>query len=139
MALALTACGGGGDDSSNAGTAARTIEIEMRDTSFSPSALTVKEDEELRFVFTNTGKLQHAAFVGNEMEQEQHEAEMRGQPASGRMAGMDHPSTADDGVTVPPGQSDEIQISFRDRGEQIVGCHEPGHYAAGMKVVVTVE
>lgn len=127
-AIALGACGAG-SNSKSADAPVRTIEIEMRDISFSPPAVSVTKGEQVRFVFTNTGKLQHDAFIGDEAQQEEHEDEM---------GGMHHDS-ADDGVTVQPGESAEIETSFSARGTQIIGCHAPGHYAEDMKVIVSVE
>ena len=138
-AVGLSACGGS-DSGTEADTSARTIAIDMHDNSFSPSAVTVKKGEKVSFVFTNKGTVQHDAYVGTAMEQDSHEAEMRDEPDNGGMAGMDHGgSSVDYGVTVKPGKSDEITTTFADKGEQIIGCHEPGHYAGGMKVIVTVE
>ncbi|HUR77061.1 MAG TPA: cupredoxin domain-containing protein [Acidimicrobiales bacterium] len=138
-ALGLGGCGGGADSTAS-DKVARTIDLEMRDTAFSPSTVTVKRDERIRFVFTNNGKVQHDAFIGDEMEQERHEAEMRDEPSREESAsGMHHGGSRDHGVSVAPGESDKIDITFTDQGEQIIGCHEPGHYAAGMKVVVKVE
>lgn len=138
--LGLGACGGGdGETAGGSDASVRTIDIEMQDISFSPSAVTVKKGEQIRFVFTNKGKVQHDAFIGNEMEQDKHETEMGGKPADDGMSGMNHGGGSDDAVTVQPGKTDEIEISFAETGKQLIGCHEPGHYAGGMKVVVTVE
>ena len=136
--LLLSACAGGDSEGGSENAApTRTIPIEMTDIAFSPSAVTVKKGEEVRFVFTNKGAVQHDAFVGSEVEQSAHEAQM----AAGdeEMEGMHHGDSVESAVTVQPGESEEIVTTFASRGEQIIGCHEPGHYDAGMKVAVTVE
>lgn len=137
--IVLTACGGS-DAATEDTTASRTIAIEMLDNSFSPSAVTIQKGEKVSFVFTNNGSVQHAAYIGSEMEQASHEAEMRDEPDGGSMAGMDHGgSEVDYGITVKPGETDEITTTFGGTGKQIIGCHEPGHYAGGMRVIVTVK
>ena len=43
-----------------------------------------------------------------------------------------------DGLTVMPGKMASTTTSFPATGMLEIGCHEPGHYEAGMKVVLTV-
>ena len=43
-----------------------------------------------------------------------------------------------DGVSVEPGKSAELLFTFAEPGTIFVGCHEPGHYAKGMRLVITV-
>lgn len=111
----------------------------MRDIAYSLSAITVKRGERVRFVFVNKGQLQHDAFVGTKKEQADHENQMRKSSGDGGMSGMHHGGSSDASVTVLPGKSDSIELAFTDKGEQIIGCHEPGHYAGGMRIAVTVE
>ncbi len=42
-------------------------------------------------------------------------------------------------IVVQPGDSGELSYAFSEPGTYRVGCHQPGHYAAGMKIDVTVE
>jgi uncharacterized cupredoxin-like copper-binding protein len=44
----------------------------------------------------------------------------------------------DNVVTVQPGASQTLVYHFTQPGPLIIGCHEPGHYAAGMRADVTV-
>lgn len=37
-----------------------------------------------------------------------------------------------------PGKSGELRHTFDDAGPLVIGCHEPGHYAVGMRVTLTV-
>jgi uncharacterized cupredoxin-like copper-binding protein len=39
---------------------------------------------------------------------------------------------------VEPGEEGEITYTFGSAGELMIGCHEPGHYEAGMNVAVNV-
>lgn len=41
-------------------------------------------------------------------------------------------------VTVPAGTTKQLTWTFTTAGTTLYGCHEPGHYASGMKGTVTV-
>lgn len=43
------------------------------------------------------------------------------------------------GISVEPGQSKTLRRTFTVAGCLIAGCHETGHYAAGMKAEISVE
>jgi uncharacterized cupredoxin-like copper-binding protein len=132
--LALVAAGcGGHDHTSGAGdsaAAARTIRIEMRDTAYSPESIEVDKGETVRFVFTNKGTVPHDAFVGDAAAQTTHEEEMRADGGEHHHGG--------DGVTVEPGKTADLTETFEQAGTTFIGCHEPGHWDAGMKLTVTV-
>jgi uncharacterized cupredoxin-like copper-binding protein len=91
----------------------------------------VMQDETVRFDVQNAGEIAHEFFVGTEIEQGDHETEMRDPMA----AGHDHPT----GVHVEAGKSKKLAIKFSTAGTFLMGCHEPGHYAAGMKGTIVVE
>lgn len=135
LALALlgTACGADDNATGNAepgGGSARTIEIEMQDNEFVPAGISVGTGETVRFVFTNTGKATHDAFVGDEAAQDDHEEEMNGHGGHG---------TGDDGaITVKPGGTGELTHTFDADEDVLIGCHEPGHYQSGMRLNVDV-
>ena len=131
LALFAAACGGDDDDTS-AADGTRTIEIEMMDIEYSPDEIEVAAGETIRFVFDNTGAVAHDAFVGDEDAQADHEDEM-GEDEGG----MDH-GADDDGVTVDPGEVGELSYTFDEPGTFLIGCHQPGHYDAGMIVTVDV-
>lgn len=134
--LALAACGG--DDDTTAATDdgdARTVEVDMVDIAFEPETLEVSRGETVRFVFTNRGEVAHDAFIGDADAQADHEADMR------ETDGDDHGGHGegdDDAVTVDPGDSEELDYTFDEAGTLEVGCHQPGHYDAGMKITVEV-
>lgn len=133
LALVAAACGGDDDDATEAAATGdtRTIEIEMRDIAFSPDAIDVDAGETVRFVFDNSGKVAHDAFVGNEGAQAGHEDEMR------EDSGMAH-GGGDEGITVDPGEEGELTYTFDEPGTVLIGCHQPSHYDTGMKVTVDV-
>lgn len=133
--LLLTACGG--DDNSTAASGdTRTVEVDMVDIAFEPDTLTVAEGETVRFVFTNRGKVAHDAFIGDADAQADHEAEMRDADSGDAHGG--HGADDDDAVTVEPGDTAELTYTFDEPGSVEIGCHQPGHCDAGMKVDVDV-
>lgn len=130
LALLAAACGSDGTTSSD-DPSARTVEVEMRDIAYSPTELSVEVGETIRFVFENTGDVAHDAFVGDEAAQADHEGEMMSPDG-----GMHHGGS--DAITVEPGDTGELTYTFDDAGTILVGCHEQGHYAQGMKITVAV-
>lgn len=43
-----------------------------------------------------------------------------------------------DGITLEPGESGELTHTFDEAGTIEIGCHQPGHYDAGMRANITV-
>lgn len=136
-AVLLTAACGGDDDTgaTDSGSDVRTVEVGMVDIGFEPTTLSVAEGETVRFVFTNKGDIAHDAFIGDEAAQADHEDEMR---EAGGMEHGGHGDDADDAITVDPGDTGELTHTFDETGTVEVGCHQEGHYAAGMKITVEV-
>ena len=144
VVLAGTGCGGGSGSSSSAkakdmgmssstvspGAAGggRTVDVEMHDISYSPTSIAVHAGETVTFVFHNMGSIQHEAFLGDAAAQADHDKAMAG----GGMAHM-----GGDAVKVDPGKTAAITHTFKPGEALLIGCHEPGHYAAGMKVALT--
>jgi len=108
----------------------RVVEVEMRDVSFSPDRLTVARGETVTFRFHNTGSQVHEAVIGDEAAQMTEEEAMA--HAGGGGMGMHG------GVEVAPGATGQLTYTFDKTGELLIGCHEPGHYAAGMKATLSV-
>ena len=132
VVAALTAgCGGSGHDShGGSADATRTIEVVMKEFAYEPSAVTVKAGETVKFVFRNEGQILHESFIGDEAAQEEHETAMREHKDD------DHGEHA---VKVIPGKTGTLTHTFDKAGETlIIGCHETGHWPAGMKMTVTV-
>lgn len=118
--------------SASAPAAALTGEIAVTMTDamrFTPALITVKAAEKITFVVRNDGIIVHEFFVGTEPEQAQHAKEMA-------MGGMSHGHKS--AVSVDPGKTGTLTMTFADAGDLLIGCHEPGHYAAGMKATLTV-
>jgi uncharacterized cupredoxin-like copper-binding protein len=126
IALVTVACG-----DADGGDSTRAVEIEMRDIAFAPDAITVPAGEAIRLVFRNTGEVAHDAFIGDEMAQSDHEAEMRADEDV-------HHGGGDSGaLTVEPGETGSLTHTFEPGDRLLIGCHQPGHYTAGMKIADT--
>ena len=121
----------------DAADADRVIEIAAYDDfTFGPEEITVTAGETVTFVVTNVGNLPHDFTLGDEETQDIHEAEMA------EMAGMaasDMAHADPNAVVVAAGETAELTWHFSESGTFVMGCHQPGHYAAGMKGVVQVD
>ena len=105
--------------------ATRTIKVDMADTMrYTPSAITVKKGETVRFEVKNSGKVMHEIVLGTMQELREHAELMKKHP------GMEHeePYMAH----VPPGKTERIVWQFTKAGEFYFGCLIPGHFEAGM-------
>lgn len=112
-----------------AGEADRTIEVVMHDKmAYEPPSLEVEQGEVITFKVTNKGKLRHEFVLGDEAFQTAHDDAM----GSG---GHVHP--AKNGISLEGGASGSLTWRFTQTGEVLYGCHQPGHYDAGM--VGTIE
>ena len=132
--LLLTGCGVDPSSSADRDEGVRTVEVDMLDIAFRPGDLEVQRGETVRFVFTNRGKVTHDAFIGDKAAQDGHEREMR----NGEGGGHDAHGDDDDAITVHSGDRGELTYTFDDPGTVEIGCHQPGHYSAGMKVLIGV-
>lgn len=130
LALLGAACGSGSDNSNAQG---RAIRITMTDNKFSPSSVEVTKGETVTFSFVNDGKVDHEALLGDDTAQKTHEKDMAD---GGSMGGMDHGGS--DVLSVKPGKTGTLTHTFDATGSTLIGCHEPGHYTSGMKLVVNV-
>jgi uncharacterized cupredoxin-like copper-binding protein len=109
----------------------RTVVVDMADTMrFTPSMIDVQQDETIRFVVKNSGRLKHEMVLGTPKELKEHYAMMM------KMPEMEH--AEDNMVTVEPGKTGEIIWRFTRARVVDFGCLQPGHYGAGMKGQVRV-
>ena len=135
LALIAGACGSNDSTARGAtttnGDTGRTVQIEMRDIAYSPDRVTVEPGETVRFVFTNTGDVAHDAFIGDAAAQDDHEMEMIGE-------GGGHGMNDSGAITVEPGQTGEITHTFAAGDDVLIGCHQSGHYEAGMRLTIDV-
>jgi len=116
----------------DAADADRVIEIQTTDALiFEPADITVAPGETVTFRLSNDGAVVHDFTLGDQATQDQHEAEMS------EMNGMAHDEP--NVTTIPAGETVELTWTFGNEGTVLVGCHQPGHYAAGMTGQITVE
>ena len=114
----------------------RTVVIQMRDNHFEPDRLEVERGETVAFRFVNRGSVRHDAFIGDSDEQDEHESEARMADGDEHDGGHEGETNA---LTLEPGKRGTLTHRFTESGRILIGCHEPGHYAAGMIATVTVE
>ncbi|KAF0863922.1 plastocyanin/azurin family copper-binding protein [Pseudomonas sp. LD120] len=132
--------------------ATRSIEVVMKDMSFTTTSLAIKAGETVRFVLINKGQLLHEFNLGTAAMHVQHQQEMlkmqqggmlaptamaamdHGSMGHGAMAGKDHGMRHDDpnSVLVEPGKQAELTWTFSKSGSLEFACNVPGHYQAGM-------
>lgn len=110
----------------------RVVEVTMANLRFNPSQINVKTGETVRFVFHNQDALTHEAVIGTAAEQDAHEKEMLSM--SPDMVMQDTPTE----TTVDAGKTGQLTYTFKTPGQLLIGCHEPGHYSAGMKIQINV-
>ena len=111
--------------------ATRTLHIGMADTMrFTPSVLTIRRGETVKFIVRNNGKVKHEMVIGTMQDLKAHAGMMKKHP------GMEHdePHMAH----VAPGKTGAIVWQFTNAGEFYFGCLEPGHLEAEMvgKIIV---
>jgi uncharacterized cupredoxin-like copper-binding protein len=109
----------------------RTMKIRMGDTMrFSPTVLTIKRGQTVRFIVHNDGKTLHEMVLGTEDELARHAELMK------KFPDMEH--SEPHMVHVKPGRSEQMVWTFNQPGEFRFACLIPGHYEAGMigKVIV---
>lgn len=128
---ACTAPALSGTASPSIGGSPRVVAVTMTDAfRFVPEQFSFSAGETVRFEVTNAGGIRHEFFVGDSDAQAAHEAEMM----EGGMA-HDEPN----GIAVASGESKTLEHTFAVAGSVLIGCHEPGHYEAGMVAAVTVD
>lgn len=130
-AIVLAACSAAATPAS-APSGSDRIPVTLSDAlKIEPATFTVKAGSTVTFVVTNSGAIDHEFVIGDDKAQADHEQEMR---SMGAMT-MDEPNA----IGVKPGETKELTYTFKDPGTLYAGCHEPGHYAAGMRATITVQ
>ncbi len=135
--LSLAGCGDESDESASE-TGVRSIEIEMRDIAFSPDSVEVEAGETVRFVFHNVGKVVHEAFIGDAGSQDEHAMEMSGDDHEMDMGDGAGNDAGENGITLEPGDTGELTYTFGEGDRLLIGCHQDGHYGAGMKAMINM-
>jgi uncharacterized cupredoxin-like copper-binding protein len=148
LLLVVSACSGAGTESTatpgadavesdfgspaEAADAGRTVEISANDDfTFEPAEVSVAPGETVIFRVVNRGSLVHDFTLGDQATQDEHEAEM----AEMEDMAHDEPNV----MTLPAGETVELTWTFPESGTVLIGCHQPGHYDAGMKGEITID
>ena len=103
----------------------RTVPVEMDDNMrFTPSEISVKTGETIRFFIVNKGKIPHEMVIGAPAELDEHAEMMRNMP------GMKHDEPNQ--INLDPGKRGGIVWTFDKAGSFAFACLVPGHKEAGM-------
>lgn len=107
------------------------------DFTFDPAQVEVEVGETITFDVANIGKLPHDFTIGDAETQDVHDAEMAemAEMAMESMTDVDDDANA---ITMEPGETKSMTWTFTEPGEILMGCHIPGHYAAGMQGTITI-
>ena len=124
-----------GDDQGHTDSAAplaqvvsRSIDVRMDDTMrFAPDTLQVQAGETIRFVVHNAGKVEHELVLGTDADIRAHAEDMK----KGTDHSHSHAGAA--AISVAPGQTGELVVTFPQTGTLQMACLIPGHFEAGMK------
>jgi uncharacterized cupredoxin-like copper-binding protein len=114
---------------------ARIVQIAMREEGarmlFVPDRVEVRKGEQIRFVLSNEGMVNHEFVLGTPKEIEEHAKAMKRNP------GMEH----DDAYSRTVGMygTDELIWHFTKPGRFLFACLIPGHLENGMVGTVVVE
>lgn len=110
------------------------VQVEMGEFFFSPTRITAPAGRPVRFEVSNPGAVPHEFLVGDRHAQNDAEAEM----AKGGAAATSHSHADAASLYLDAGESGVLEATFDSPAELLVGCHVPGHWAAGMKGTLTV-
>jgi uncharacterized cupredoxin-like copper-binding protein len=114
---------------------ARIILITMREEDgkmmFIPDRVEIKRGEQIRFMLTNSGELDHEFILATTAENVKHAEEMKKNPE------MEHDDP--NARRVKPKKRDEIVWRFTKAGTFEFGCLIPGHREAGMTGTIVVK
>jgi uncharacterized cupredoxin-like copper-binding protein len=105
----------------------RTVVLRIHHSRFSPASFTVREGSTVRFVVHNDDPIDHELIVGDAAVQLRHE--LGTEPW--------HPPRPGE-VSIAAGSLASTTYTFAARGHTEFACHMPGHYAYGMRGMVTV-
>ena len=106
----------------------RSIDVRMDDTMrFAPDTLQVQAGETIRFVVHNAGKVAHELVLGTDADIRAHAEDMK----KGTDHSHSHAGAA--AISVAPGQTGELVVTFPQTGTLQMACLIPGHFEAGMK------
>ena len=114
---------------------ARIVLVNMREGDgkmmFMPDRVEIKRGEQIRFMISNSGELEHEFVLATTAENLKHAEEMKKNPD------MEHDDP--NARRVKPKKRDEIVWRFTKAGQFEFGCLIPGHREAGMTGIIIVK
>ena len=110
------------------------VQVELGEFYFAPQRITAPAGRLIRFEVTNPGVVPHEFLIGDRHAQDDAEKEM----AKGGAWGKSHSHDGTVSILLGAGESGVLEATFDEPGELLIGCHVPGHWAAGMKGTFTV-
>lgn len=114
---------------------ARVVLVNMREGDgkmmFVPDRVEIKRGEQIRFMLSNSGQLDHEFVLATTEENLKHAEEMKKNPD------MEHDDP--NARRVKPKKRDEIVWRFSKAGQFEFGCLIPGHREAGMTGIIVVK
>ena len=142
----LVACGTSNTTARTSTGSTRIVEITMTDMKYTPSSVNVKRGDTVTFRFRNAGQAVHEATIGDAAFQADHGTNMSTSTMDGIAMGEMAMGGQTDGtnsssemmIAVKPAGVGELTYTFDQTGGLIIGCHQPGHYEAGMRAMVNV-
>lgn len=109
----------------------QSVTVDMTDAMrFTPSSISVKKGETIRFVIKNSGQVRHEFSLGTQRELAEHAAAMK------KFPNMEHDEP--NMVSLAPGEQGEVIWQFTKPGKVDFACLQPGHFEAGMKGQIKV-
>ena len=126
LLLVLAGCA---DSEPKSADGVREITVDMESFAYDPASFSVDAGTTVRFVFRNPDNVVHEAIIGDAQFQDKHEK--RAQETDAHHNGAE-------AVDVEPGETGKLTHTFDEPGTLLIGCHEPDHYASGMKAEVKV-
>lgn len=114
---------------------ARVVLVNMQEAPgkmmFVPARIEIKRGEQIRFMLSNSGELDHEFVLATTEENLKHAEEMKKNPE------MEHDDP--NARRVKPKKRDEIVWRFTKAGQFEYGCLIPGHREAGMTGIIIVK
>ncbi len=132
--LILAACSTAGPQVSDT-PSRRMVDLTMTERmTFEPARIDVRRGETVVFRVRNVSNEGHEAYIGTEAEQVLHENKHYG------LGEGDQTKTAHMGygVHVAALGTADLVVKFDQAYQYVIGCHYPGHYAAGMRAVIDI-
>lgn len=113
----------------------RTVEIRITDAegkmAFQPASLEIARGEQVKFVLSNAGAVDHEFLIDTVTNNAAHKEAMAADPE------MQHAEP--NGRRLKPGEKAELVWRFTKPGSFEMACLIPGHYESGMKGLIVVK